>query len=87
MPNQIVPGAGVDASTAPLDDVVPVTPGAGLLENGECRAILATVAGTVNITTTLGGDRDGVPVNAGINPIRAIKIRAGGTATGLFAGY
>ena len=78
--------AGV-LSVAPLTKVVAVTPGASLLADGECRAILATVAGTVNITTRAGVDRDGVPINVGVNPIAAIKIRAGGTATGLFAGY
>ena len=81
------PGPFGGVSTAPLDDVVPVTPGNGDLPNGPCRAIIATVGGTVNVTTAKG-DRDSVPIAAGVAlPIVALKIRAGGTATGLFAGY
>lgn len=86
MPNDITFVSG-DASQAPLDDYVPVTPGAGLLPNGTCRAVIVTVAGTVNLTTPAGIDRDGVPCSVGINPYMASKIRAGGTATGIFAGY
>ncbi len=86
MPNNIESAYG-DASTAPLDDYVPVTPGASALADGPCRAICATVAGTVNLTNKAGVQRDGVPVNVGVNPYVATHIRAGGTATGLFAGY
>jgi hypothetical protein len=81
------PGIFGQISSAPLLDYVPVTPGAGDLPDGPCRAILATAAGTVNLTTIAGDQRNGVPVNAGVNPLAARAIRAGGTATGLFAGY
>lgn len=73
--------------TEPLYDVVPVTPSNDALAGGRCRAILATVAGTVNITTAAGVERNAVPINVGVNPIAATHIRSGGTATGLFAGY
>ena len=86
MPNDITFNNG-DSSTAPLDDYVPVTPGSAALPNGPCRAIIVTVAGTVNLTTIAGVDRDGVPCGVGVNPYMASKIRAGGTATGIFAGY
>ena len=86
MPKDITFSSG-DASTAPLDDYVPVTPGASALADGPCRAILVTVAGTINLTTIAGVDRDGVPCSVGVNPYMATKIRAGGTATGIFAGY
>lgn len=74
-------------ATEPLWDVVAVTAGSDPLPDGTCRAILATAAGTVNITTPAGNEVDDVPVNIGVNPIGATHIRAGGTATGLFAGY
>jgi hypothetical protein len=42
----------------------------------ECRAILASEDCTADITQADGGDVDGVPLNRGVNPIAAIKIRA-----------
>lgn len=75
-------------SSAPLADYVPITAGAGDLADGPCRAILVTVAGTVNLTTADDVNRDGIHLAAGIwHPIVAKKIRAGGTATGIIAGY
>lgn len=87
MPASDITFSSGDASQAPLDDYIPVTPGSGLLANGPCRAIIVTAAGTVNLTTLAGVDRDAVPCNVGVNPYCASKIRSGGTATGIFAGY
>lgn len=88
MSEQIIdPTTGLGMDLSSLSDYVPVTPGASLLANGTCRAICVTVAGTVNLTTPSGTDRDGVPCVVGINPYAASKIRSGGTATGIFAGY
>ena len=65
-----------------------VVPGAAALVDGPCRAILATAGGTVNVTRADGTDVDAVPIATGVPlPIVATKIRAGGTATGLFALY
>jgi hypothetical protein len=78
----------INADTSPLEDYVPITPGDTSLAFGPCRAILVTAAGTVNLTTARGTPRDGIHLAAGIwHPIVALKIRAGGTATGIFAGY
>lgn len=86
MPNIIEATFG-DFSTSPLDDYIAITPGAALLVDGPCRAIIVTVAGTVNLTTPAGIERNAVPCNVGVNPYAAGRIRAGGTATGIFAGY
>ncbi|WP_310533115.1 hypothetical protein [Novosphingobium sp.] len=82
----INPDLNVD--TSPLEDYIPITPGSSALANGPCRAVLVTAAGTINLTTYNGTDRDGIHLAAGIwHPIVASKIRTGGTATGIFAGY
>lgn len=86
MANRITGEYG-DPSTAPADDVVPVTPGASALPDGPCRALLVGVAGTVNLTTLAGVQRDGVPLVEGWNPVGATHVRTGGTATGIWAVY
>lgn len=87
-PVLVVDSAGkIGASSAPLADYIPTAPSNSALPNGNCRAICVTVAGTVNLTTPAGVDRDGVPCGVGVNAYSASKIRPGGTATGLFAGY
>ncbi len=74
----------IDALTFGAD----VTPGAGDLPNGVTSALLVTVAGTVNITWPDGTNHDGVHLAAGIwHPMAVIKVRSGGTATGIKAGY
>lgn len=83
----IVDDSRPDIKSDPLTDYVPVTPANTELPDGPCRAIIVAAAGTVNLTTIKDEDRDGVPLQPGINPIVAKKIRAGGTATNLFAGY
>lgn len=88
--NEIIFRAG-DASSAPLDDLVPVTLAGTPLPNGTCRCILVETAGRVNITMQDGTTvRQNVPLQAGYNPIVASAINAptaGTAATGIFAGY
>jgi hypothetical protein len=90
MPNEITFNSG-DASSAPLDDIVPVTLASTVLPNGVCRCIVAETAGRVNLTMQDGTTvRPNVPLVAGYNPIVAWAIAAptaGTAATGIFAGY
>lgn len=80
-----------DASSAPLDDIIPVTLASTALTGGTCRCIVAETAGRVNITLADGTTvRANVPLVAGFNPIIAWAIAAptsGTAATGVFAGY
>jgi hypothetical protein len=68
---------------------VPVTLGATALADGECRCIVAEVAGRVNITQG-GVERANYPLVAGYNPVRATIINnptSGTAATGVWALY
>ncbi len=77
-----------DIKDGPSAFYKPIVPGAADLVDGPCRAILATGGGTVNVTRVDGTDIAAIPIAAGVPlPIVATKIRAGGTATGLFALY
>lgn len=80
-----------DASSAPLDDYVPVTLAPTALPGGSCRAIVAETAGRVNLTLQDGVTvRANFPLQVGYNPVVAWAIDAptsGTPATGLFAGY
>lgn len=51
-----------------------------------CRAVIATVAGTIDCVDADGNSITGLPVVVGINPYQVTKISAA-TATGLFLGY
>lgn len=78
---------GGDASDRPADDYIPVTPAATDLPDGPCRGLLVGTAGTANLTTLDGTNRDNVPLQAGYNPLVVRKVRTGGTAAGIFALY
>jgi hypothetical protein len=90
MSNDITFNSG-DASSAPLDDIVPVALAPTALPNGVCRSIVVETAGRVNITLKDGVTvRQNVPMQVGINPYVAWAIDApttGPAATGVFAGY
>jgi hypothetical protein len=69
---------------------VSVAPGSTALASGECKAILANTAGTVNLTFANGATATDYPLQAGYNPIRATIIDApssGTAATGVWAIY
>jgi flagellar hook protein FlgE len=66
---------------------VAVTPSDDDLVRGPTRAIMVAADGTVNVTYT-NGMTDTLTLIAGVvHPISVIKIRTGGTATGIKACY
>jgi hypothetical protein len=75
-------GRSTDAS--PLKKIISVSAGATLYP--ACRAVIATVAGTITGTDADGNTVTAVPVNVGVNPYQMTSITAA-TATGLFLGY
>jgi len=77
-----MPGRSKDISG--LTKFVSITPGSTVYP--ACRAVIATVAGTIDGTGALGDAFTGVPVDVGINPFQVTQITAA-TATGLFLGY
>lgn len=71
----------------PAQDMIKVTPGASEFTEGPCRALWIGEAGTINITPQSGIDRDAVPAQVGLLPVSCTKVRAGGTATDIWAIY
>lgn len=72
------------------DYYVPVTLGSSTLASGTCRAIVAEVAGRVNLTQDDGTVRENFPLAAGVNAVRAKVINnptSGTAATGVWALY
>ena len=67
---------GQSKGLMPAYDVVPVVFDA---EIAESRAILSASAGTVDIVTAAGKTRTGIPIQAGITPIRIAQVKTGGT--------
>lgn len=67
--------------------IVPVTKADSDLPGGICAGLLVGVAGTLNVMDASGTTVTGVPVQAGYNPISVRQVRAGGTATNIFALY
>lgn len=67
---------GPSRGIAPAADLVPVSFDAPIAES---RAILSASGGTVNIVTARGTTRTGVPLQAGITPIRIGQVNSGGT--------
>ncbi len=63
----------------------PVEPGADALPGGVCRGLLVGTAGTADLTQADGTDRDGVPLQAGYNPLMVLKVRAPGSADHVWA--
>lgn len=68
---------------SPADDYFLVTPSDADL--GLCRGFMVTGAGTINLTNARMVNRDAFPVQANvIYPLVFRKVRAGGTATGIW---
>lgn len=67
---------GQSKGLMPASDVVPVVFDATI---SEARAILSASAGTVDIVTAAGVTRTGVPIQAGIMPIRIAQVKTGGS--------
>jgi hypothetical protein len=75
------------ADIIPGTDVIPITPADADLPGGPCRALWVGTAGTANITTLAGNDRDNFPVFIGLNQIQVKRVRPGGTASDIWAVY
>lgn len=78
------------ALAAPATVYVPITPGSSNLASGACKAIVAEVAGRVNLKQPDGTIRANYPLQAGLNAIGALVIDAptsGTAATGIWALY
>ena len=67
--------------------LVPVTKADADLPDGLCDGLWVETAGTINYMDATGVTRTNVWVQAGINPLKALQVRLGGTATGISAGY
>lgn len=57
------------------------------IATGPCRGLLVGTAGTANLTTLEGDDRDAVPLVKGYNMLACSKVRPGGTADDIWALY
>lgn len=80
---QVAADNNPNRANSPARDLVILTKGAGALDE-EVRAILVTVAGTINLVTSADRTVNAVPVVVGWNSLRLKELLAGGTATGLF---
>ena len=87
MGNPVLDAAeGYNRVLAPADDVVPLFEGSGAFP--ATRSILVGTPGTLNVVMANGAIRNGVPVQAGMNPLRIKQLLDGGTADdvwGVFA--
>ena len=74
--------------STPASRIEPVTPDDNNdLPGGVCRALLVGTAGTANFIDASGGERTGVPLQQGFNPLGVRRIKTGGSATGIWALY
>jgi len=73
--------------TGPGVSYAPVTKANANLPGGPCRFLLVGVAGTANLMQWDGTIRENVPLQLGYNPIYAVQVRTGGTASDIWAGY
>jgi hypothetical protein len=76
--------SGRSKDVGPLSKIISITPAATLYS--PCRAVIATVAGTITGVDANGNTVTAVPVNVGVNPYQMVSVTAA-TATGLFFGY
>lgn len=72
-------------STAPAQSIVALSASATAFP--VCRGLLVGTGGTADITDAKGNNVDGVPLQAGYNPLAITKLRALGTAADVFALY
>jgi hypothetical protein len=64
---------------------VACTPGSGAFE--ECRAVIASTAGTISCVDATGNALTALPVIVGVNPYQLTNITAASGSLGLFLGY
>lgn len=75
----------VDLKIDAFTHLEPVTPSASPLPEGPCRGLVASEAGTADLTMYSGAEVDGVPVWAGVMPYAVKAVRA--STVDLWAGY
>lgn len=85
--NRIVNGSAPDLKMDAARDWVLVTKSSDEIESGPCRGLLVGTAGTANLTTIDGDDRDNVPLVKGYNMLACSKVREGGSADDIWALY
>jgi hypothetical protein len=77
---------GADAAT-PAPSYEPITKADANLPRGTCRSLLVGTAGTANLMDAEGVIRSNVPLQQGYNPLQCRQVRAGGTASDIWALY
>lgn len=65
---------------APGGDIIQVSLSEDALPNGPCKALWVGTAGNINITTVEGNERDDVPAQVGILPIKCTHVRPGASS-------
>lgn len=76
-----MPPNSYDAGILTGFDIVEVVPADADLTLGLCRALWIGTAGNLNIRTANGNDRDNVPAQVGLFPVRCIRVRPGASPT------
>ena len=72
----------------PIQDFVQIAPGVPATPTPcpeNTRGLLIETAGTLNVTMANGQERDGVPFQQGYNVAFIAAVRAGGTASNIWA--
>lgn len=73
--------------SSPAKRFEPVTKADADLAGGPCDALLVGTAGTANLMDADGNVRANVPLQQGYNPLSCKQVRAGGTASDIWALY
>lgn len=77
--------SAVDLKIDAFTHLEPVTPGEDALPEGPARGLVASEAGTADLTMYDGAEVDGVPVWPGVMPFAVTHVRA--STVDLWAGY
>jgi hypothetical protein len=73
---------------APAASLVPITKSDSTdFTGGICRGLLVGTAGTATLIDATGTERLNVPLQAGYNPLRVMRVKTGGTADNIWALY
>lgn len=57
------------------------------LPDGISQGLIVGTAGSANLVMADGSAADGVPLQAGYNPLQVKRVKTGGTASNIWAGY
>ena len=76
------------SASSPAADCISVTKSDSAdLPDGVCDALLVGTAGTANLVFENGIERTNVPLQQGYNPLRVRRVKAGGSASDIWALY